>query len=79
MIARCSGTERSIFGRICTMKTRARAAWLEAMADFTETRLGWIGRLSRPRLRRLADERGVRLERLIDDVDEGHTRRSWRG
>lgn len=43
------------------LNLRARAAWLEAMADFAEKRLGWIDRLSRPRLRRLADGWGERF------------------
>lgn len=32
------------------LKLRAKASWLEGMADFTEKRLGWLERLSRPRL-----------------------------
>lgn len=33
------------------LNLRARSAWLEGMADFTEKRLGWLERLSRPRLK----------------------------
>jgi len=40
---------------------RARGSWLKAMADFAESRLGWIDRLSRPRLRRFADGPGEKL------------------
>lgn len=43
------------------LRLRARAAWLTAMADFAETRLGWIRRLSRPRWRRLVEGPGERL------------------
>lgn len=32
------------------LNLRAKASWLEGMADFTEKRLGWLERLSRPRL-----------------------------
>jgi hypothetical protein len=40
---------------------RAKAAWLEAMADFAERRLGWIGRFSRPRMRNLSVGWGERF------------------
>lgn len=40
---------------------RARGKWLKAMADFAETRLGWIDRLSRPRLLMFASGPGERL------------------
>lgn len=40
---------------------RCKGAWLTAMADFAEKRLGWINRLSRPRLRRFADGPGEKL------------------
>ena len=32
------------------LKLRARGVWLRGMANFAEARLGWIDRLSRPRL-----------------------------
>ncbi|KQR56494.1 MULTISPECIES: exopolysaccharide biosynthesis protein [Brevundimonas] len=40
---------------------RCKGSWLKAMADFAETKLGWIDRLSRPRLRRFADGPGEKL------------------
>jgi hypothetical protein len=43
------------------LNLRARAAWLKAMADFAETRLGWIDRLSRPRLLGFATGAGEKL------------------
>lgn len=43
------------------LKLRAKAGWLKAMADFAESKLGWIDRLSRPRLRRFADGPGEKL------------------
>ncbi len=32
------------------LQLRAKASWLKGMADFAEARLGWLERLSRPRL-----------------------------
>ncbi|WAC59538.1 exopolysaccharide biosynthesis protein [Brevundimonas sp. SL130] len=43
------------------LNLRAKASWLKAMADFAESKLGWIDRLSRPRLRRFADGPGEKL------------------
>lgn len=43
------------------LNLRCKGAWLTAMADFAEKRLGWINRLSRPRLRRFADGPGEKL------------------
>ena len=43
------------------LNLRCKGSWLKAMADFAETKLGWIDRLSRPRLRRLADGPGEKL------------------
>ena len=43
------------------LNLRCRGSWLKAMADFAETKLGWIDRLSRPRLRRFADGPGEKL------------------
>lgn len=43
------------------LRLHARASWLKAMADFAETRLGWIDRLSRPRLQRFSTGAGERL------------------
>lgn len=43
------------------LRLHARASWLKAMADFAETRLGWIDRLSRPRLRQFSTGAGERL------------------
>ncbi|WP_299175706.1 exopolysaccharide biosynthesis protein [uncultured Brevundimonas sp.] len=43
------------------LNLRAKGSWLKAMADFAETKLGWIDRLSRPRLRRFADGPGEKL------------------
>ena len=40
---------------------RAKGAWLKAMADFAESKLSWIDRLSRPRLTRFADGPGEKL------------------
>lgn len=40
---------------------RARGSWLKAMADFAESKLSWIDRLSRPRLTRFADGPGEKL------------------
>ncbi len=45
--------------RVLTL--RARGRWLAAMADFAETRLGWIDRLSRPRLLVFATGAGERM------------------
>jgi hypothetical protein len=33
------------------LNLRAKASWLKGMADFAEARLGWLERLSRPRLK----------------------------
>lgn len=43
------------------LNLRAKGKWLKAMADFAETRLGWIDRLSRPRLLMFAVGPGERL------------------
>lgn len=43
------------------LNLRCNGSWLKAMADFAETKLGWIDRLSRPRLRRFADGPGEKL------------------
>ncbi|MFA4938796.1 exopolysaccharide biosynthesis protein [Brevundimonas sp.] len=43
------------------LNLRCKGVWLKAMADFAETKLGWIDRLSRPRLRRFADGPGEKL------------------
>ncbi|MEN5364729.1 exopolysaccharide biosynthesis protein [Brevundimonas intermedia] len=43
------------------LNLRCKGKWLKAMADFAETKLGWIDRLSRPRLRRFADGPGEKL------------------
>lgn len=43
------------------LNLRGKGSWLKAMADFAETKLGWIDRLSRPRLRRFADGPGEKL------------------
>ncbi len=43
------------------LNLRCKGSWLKAMADFSETKLGWIDRLSRPRLRRFADGPGEKL------------------
>lgn len=43
------------------LNLRARGRWLAAMADFAETRLGWIDRLSRPRLLVFATGAGERM------------------
>jgi len=43
------------------LNLRARGSWLKAMADFAESKLGWIDRFSRPRLRRFADGPGEKL------------------
>ena len=43
------------------LNLRCKGAWLKAMADFAESKLGWIDRLSRPRLRRFADGPGEKL------------------
>ncbi|RZJ84834.1 MAG: exopolysaccharide biosynthesis protein, partial [Brevundimonas sp.] len=44
---------------------RAKAKWLKAMADFAEARLGWIDRLSRPRLAMFATGLGERMVGLF--------------
>ncbi|QSF55098.1 exopolysaccharide biosynthesis protein [Brevundimonas fontaquae] len=43
------------------LNLRCKGSWLKAMADFAETKLGWIDRLSRPRLRGFADGPGEKL------------------
>lgn len=43
------------------LNLRCKGSWLKAMADFSETKLGWIDRLSRPRLRPFADGPGEKL------------------
>ncbi|WP_309628786.1 exopolysaccharide biosynthesis protein [Brevundimonas sp.] len=43
------------------LNLRAKGRWLKAMADFAETRLGWIERLSRPRLLMFATGAGERM------------------
>lgn len=43
------------------LNLRAKGSWLKAMAEFAESKLGWIDRLSRPRLRRFADGPGEKL------------------
>lgn len=43
------------------LNLRCKGTWLKAMADFAESKLGWIDRLSRPRLRRFADGPGEKL------------------
>ena len=43
------------------LKLRARGVWLRGMADFAETRLGWIDRLSRPRLLMFATGPGEKV------------------
>lgn len=43
------------------LNLRCKGSWLKAMADFAENKLGWIDRLSRPRLRRFADGPGEKL------------------
>ena len=43
------------------LNLRCKGSWRKAMADFAETKLGWIDRLSRPRLRRFADGPGEKL------------------
>ncbi len=43
------------------LNLRAKGAWLKAMADFAETRLGWVDRLSRPRLTAFASGAGERI------------------
>ena len=40
---------------------RAKGSWLKAMADFAESKLAWVDRLSRPRLRRFASGAGEKL------------------
>ncbi|MES2860066.1 MAG: exopolysaccharide biosynthesis protein [Pseudomonadota bacterium] len=43
------------------LNLRAKGAWLKAMADFAETRLGWVDRLSRPRLTAFASGAGEKM------------------
>ncbi|MBB5744750.1 exopolysaccharide biosynthesis protein [Brevundimonas variabilis] len=47
------------------LNLRARAAWLEGMADFTEKRLGWLERLSRPRLKAFSVGPGERFAAIF--------------
>ncbi|MEE2850573.1 MAG: exopolysaccharide biosynthesis protein [Pseudomonadota bacterium] len=47
------------------LNLRCKGSWLKAMADFAETKLGWIDRLSRPRLRRFADGPGEKLAAIF--------------
>jgi hypothetical protein len=47
------------------LNLRAKGKWLKAMADFAETRLGWIDRLSRPRLLMFATGAGERMAALF--------------
>jgi len=47
------------------LNLRARASWLEGMADFTEKRLGWLERLSRPRLRAFSVGPGERFAAIF--------------
>ncbi|WGM29855.1 exopolysaccharide biosynthesis protein [Brevundimonas sp. NIBR11] len=47
------------------LNLRARGKWLKAMAEFAETRLGWIDRLSRPRLLMFATGAGERMTALF--------------
>jgi hypothetical protein len=43
------------------LRLRARGAWLKAMADFSESRLSWLNRLSKPRLKAFACGPGEKL------------------
>lgn len=43
------------------LNLRCKGAWLKAMADFAESKLDWVDRLSRPRLTRFADGPGEKL------------------
>lgn len=47
------------------LNLRARGKWLKTMADFAETRLGWVDRLSRPRLLMFATGAGERMAALF--------------
>ncbi|KQS57203.1 exopolysaccharide biosynthesis protein exod [Brevundimonas sp. Leaf363] len=47
------------------LSLRAKAKWLKAMADFAEARLGWVDRLSRPRLAMFATGLGERMVGLF--------------
>ncbi|KAK0360986.1 hypothetical protein LTR94_025130 [Friedmanniomyces endolithicus] len=47
------------------LKLRAKPGWLAAMADFSEKRLAWLDRLSKPRLTALVDGPGERLCALV--------------
>lgn len=47
------------------LNLRARASWLEGMADFTEKRLGWLERLSRPRLKAFSVGPGERFAAIF--------------
>lgn len=47
------------------LSLRARGKWLKAMADFAEARLGWVDRLSRPRLLMFATGMGERVVGLF--------------
>lgn len=43
------------------LNLRAKGSWLKAMADFAESKLSWVDRLSRPRLSRFATGAGEKL------------------
>ena len=47
------------------LNLRAKGKWLQAMADFAQARLGWIDRLSRPRLLMFATGAGERMVGLF--------------
>ncbi len=47
------------------LNLQAKAAWLEGMADFTEKRLGWLERLSRPRLKAFSVGPGERFAAMF--------------
>ena len=44
---------------------RAKGSWLKAMADFAESKLAWVDRLSRPRLSRFATGAGEKLAAIF--------------
>ncbi|MFC5345645.1 exopolysaccharide biosynthesis protein [Brevundimonas staleyi] len=47
------------------LNLRAKGKWLKAMADFAESRLGWIDRFSRPRLLMFTTGAGERAAALF--------------
>ncbi|WP_428150870.1 exopolysaccharide biosynthesis protein [Brevundimonas sp.] len=47
------------------LNLRARGAWLKAMADFAGSKLGWVDRLSRPRLLGFATGGGEKLAAIF--------------